>query len=79
MTKDDNEDTPLTLAIRTYKKISKPPNMEQELNSLEFMVTSLRTLEPQEHHPVSLDIVNTLIKYGILKVYVSVIAIASVR
>ena len=79
MTKDENGDTPLMLAIRTYKKISALPNMEQESNSIEFMVTSLRTLEPQEHYPVSLDIIKILIKYGIVKIYVSLIAGVSCR
>ena len=40
--------------------------MEQELNSLASMITSLRTLESQEHHLVSLGIVKTLIEHGIL-------------
>ena len=75
MTKDENEDTPLMLAIRTYKKIL--PNLEQDCNnSLDFMFTSLRSLrslDPQEY-PDSLEIIKTLIKYGIMKVYVSVLA-----
>ena len=63
LTKDENEDTPLMLAIRTYKKISTLQALEQDCNSLEFMVTTLRSLESQEH-PVSLEIIKALIKYG---------------